>query len=123
LTVLTHKMTEQLFFFIVGETNLGYVFLAQESAYWQAQLEPWLDGRGLLVTGGAVLGLAVLLGLFYLVSSRIKAQKDEQVNNPNDLLSQFRNMKDEGELTEEEFRNIKLRMASQFSGKSESENR
>lgn len=80
------------------------------------KLDPWLANGNPWYIVPAVIGLAVFIGLFYLLFNYIKAGKKETINNPHDLISQFRAMEEEGELTAEEFRNIKLMLAQKILG-------
>lgn len=62
----------------------------------------------------AIIGLAIFIGLFYLLLKYIKNGKQTEINNPHELLNQFRAMEEEGELTAEELRNIKLMLAEKL---------
>ena len=80
------------------------------------KLDPWLANGNPWYIIPAIIGLAVFIGLFYFLFNYIKAGKKGTINNPHDLISQFREMEEEGELTAEEFRNIKLMLAQKILG-------
>lgn len=60
----------------------------------------------------AVLVLIVVLAYFALVKLRDQSLNDRE--QPSDLLSNFREMHQKGEISDDEFRNIKTRLAAKL---------
>jgi uncharacterized membrane protein len=66
-----------------------------------------------------VAAIAVLAVVIYLIRSWLR-ENDGPAASDHELLAEYREMNRRGELSDEEFRNIKGRMASRIRGDSES---
>lgn len=64
------------------------------------------------VLWSAVLVLIVVLAYFVLVKLRDQSLNDRE--QPSDLMSNFREMHQKGEISDDEFRNIKTRLAAKL---------
>jgi len=65
----------------------------------------------------ALLMLAAIfafLSLGFFVARRLRDRKDDDRPVPDNLLTKFRELHGKGELSDEEFRTIKTKLASQF---------
>lgn len=69
-----------------------------------------------------IAGLVIFVGTTLYVFRRLKqAAKEEPYPGPHEILSQFRDMRDEGIISEEEFRRIKLLLADKIAGEDKDE--
>jgi hypothetical protein len=68
----------------------------------------------LVYAGLLFAAMAVLTALGAWVVSRFRGSKGEDVPGASELLSKFRDLRDQGELSDEEFRNIKTLMADKL---------
>ena len=65
----------------------------------------------------AVAAFLIFITVFYYIFHRLREEsKEDAFMGPHALLTQFRDMKDEGELSPEEYRNIKLLLADKIAG-------
>ena len=64
------------------------------------------------VLWSAVLVLIVVLAYFVLVKLRDQSLNDRE--QPSDIMSNFREMHQKGEISDDEFRNIKTRLAAKL---------
>ena len=68
----------------------------------------------------AIAGLVIFIAASMFIFRRLKeAAKEEPFLGPHAILSKFRELRDKGALSEEEFRKIKLLMADQIAGEDE----
>jgi uncharacterized membrane protein len=65
-----------------------------------------LLSRTYVQAGLSVLGLMVVLGLAYFVLSRLRDSSIQDRTEPGELLKNFEEMRQEGDIDEAEFRNI-----------------
>ena len=64
-----------------------------------------------------IAGLILFVGTSLYVFRRLReSAKEEPFLGPHAILSKFRDLRDKGALSEEEFRKIKLLMADQIAG-------
>ena len=64
-----------------------------------------------------IAGLVIFIAVFLYVFHRLKeASKEEPFLGPHAILSKFRDLRDKGALSEEEFRRIKLLLADKIAG-------
>ena len=64
-----------------------------------------------------IAGLIIFIAASMFIFRRLKeAAKEEPYLGPHAILSKFRDLRDQGALSEEEFRKIKLLMADQIAG-------
>lgn len=70
-----------------------------------------------------IVGLVIFIALSLYVFRRLKeASKEEPFLSPHAILSNFRDLRDKGELSEEEFRKIKLLLADKIAGEEKNTN-
>ncbi len=68
-----------------------------------------------LVRAGLLfLAMAVLSGLGAFIVSRFRDGKEEEQPTASEMLTKFRDLHDQGELSDEEFRNIKTLLADEL---------
>ena len=65
-----------------------------------------------LVIWGALLGMAIAVAIY--VVSKIRAESVQQEPTASDLMSNFRELHSRGDLSDEEFRTIKTKLAAQL---------
>ena len=64
-----------------------------------------------------IVGLVIFIAVSMYVFRRLKeASKEEPFLGPHAILSKFRDLRDKGALSEEEFRRIKLLLADKIAG-------
>jgi uncharacterized membrane protein len=71
-----------------------------------------LLSRSYVQAGLSVLGLAVVSVIAYYVLSRLRDLSNHDQSSPADLLKNFEEMRQEGDINESEFRNIQSLLKS-----------
>ena len=60
----------------------------------------------------AAIGMLIAIGLY--VASRFRGTEGKDMQTPHDLLTKFRELHSQGELSDEEFRTIKSKLGSEI---------
>ncbi len=71
-----------------------------------------LLSRSYVQAGLSVLGLAVVCAVAYFVLARLRDLSNQDRDSPADLLKNFEEMRQEGDINEAEFRNIQSLLES-----------
>jgi len=80
---------------------------------WELLAE--LSGREALVRAALLFaGIAALTGLGALIVSRFRGSTKDEERPASEMLSKFRDLHEQGELSETEFRNIKTLLSDQI---------
>lgn len=89
-------------------TSLGRSFLISSATLPEFSITTWTM---------TIAGLIVFIAASVVIFRRLKeASKEEPFLGPHAILSKFRDLRDKGALSEEEFRKIKLLMADKIAG-------
>ncbi len=86
--------------------NLGFLFGRSADGLWERFLEAGIVGH--------MLWLALLVGVAIFAIKKIRAKTVQQEPKASQLLSKFREQQSRGELSGEEFREIKTTLAAQL---------
>jgi uncharacterized membrane protein len=73
----------------------------------------WLDIPGSELVGWVAL-LAILVAIAYYVIGKIRAESVQQEPEASELLSKFRDLHSQGDLSETEFRTIRTTLAARL---------
>ncbi len=80
--------------------NFNQLAILLGTTYSLPQLPPIAWGVGIVL-------LIIFIIVFLYIFAHLKAiRKNPEVNDPNSLLTEFRNMRDSGEISSDEYRNI-----------------
>lgn len=89
-------------------TSLGRIFLISSNPLPEFSATTWVM---------TIAGLVIFIATSTYIFRRLKeASKEEPFLGPHAILSKFRDLRDEGAISEEEFRKIKLLMADKIAG-------
>ena len=89
-------------------TSLGRFFLISSTPLPEFSATTWTM---------AIAGLIIFIAASMFIFRRLReAAKEEPFLGPHAILSKFRDLRDKGALSEEEFRKIKLLMADKIAG-------
>jgi uncharacterized membrane protein len=81
-------------------------------------LEVMRSTTGQLVMGLAFLGILIVIGTYVVLKFRDEAGHEGDTENASNLLTKFREMKQEGHIDEEEYRTIRTDLQGKLSQQS-----